>query len=317
MTTVITGERGVDDLRAGPSIEAGAGAPPSHQPARRRRAGPIVLTATWAAAAASALAVWVLLHAVVLSGLQERGDQARAYAKLRQQLATGTAPAGGPIAAGAPVALLTARAAGWHHVVVVEGTRPGEVAKGPGHSPGTPLPGQAGTSVVMGRSFTHGAPFRHLRDLRAGDLLEVTTAQGTFSYRVEGRRAPGAPLPAPLPEGGARLTLVTSANRGWTRAWVPDHVLYVDAALVKGGAQPAASQPAARPPASSAPMSGDPSALVGLVLWLQGLAAAAALVAWSSVRWGRPPAVLAGAPVLVALLWAVTGAMELLLPNLY
>ena len=50
-------------------------------------------------------------------------------------------------------------------MVVVEGTTPGEPDAGPGHLRDTPLPGQAGVSVVFGRRATFGAPFASLPQL--------------------------------------------------------------------------------------------------------------------------------------------------------
>ena len=90
---------------------------------------------------------------------------------------------GGKIPAGAPVALINAPAAGLHRVVVVEGTSAGDLLAGPGHLPNTVLPGQAGNSVLLGRAATAGAPFAHVADLRAHDVVTVRTGQGTFHYR--------------------------------------------------------------------------------------------------------------------------------------
>jgi sortase A len=42
---------------------------------------------------------------------------------------------------------------------VVEGTASSDLLDGPGHLRSTVLPGQVGTSVVMGRAKTYGAPF--------------------------------------------------------------------------------------------------------------------------------------------------------------
>jgi sortase A len=72
--------------------------------------------------------------------------------------------------------------------VVVEGTATGDLSKGPGHYPATPLPGLPGTVGVAGHRTTYGAWFRHVDRLRAGDPIEVTMPYGRFTYRVERTR---------------------------------------------------------------------------------------------------------------------------------
>jgi sortase A len=69
--------------------------------------------------------------------------------------------------------------------VVVEGTGAGDLRKGPGHYPGTPLPGQHGTVAVAGHRTTYGAPFHDVDDLGAGDRIELEMPYGRFQYRVE------------------------------------------------------------------------------------------------------------------------------------
>jgi sortase A len=72
--------------------------------------------------------------------------------------------------------------------VVVEGTDPGDLRAGPGHYPGTPLPGQRGTVAIAGHRTTYGAPFRKLDKVRPGDELVVVMPYGRFAYRVERTR---------------------------------------------------------------------------------------------------------------------------------
>lgn len=67
---------------------------------------------------------------------------------------------------------------------VVQGTADSDLRKGPGHYPATPLPGQLGNSGIAGHRTTYGAPFGELDSLEAGDVMQVTTLQGNFEYRV-------------------------------------------------------------------------------------------------------------------------------------
>src|SRR3954463_13568101 len=72
--------------------------------------------------------------------------------------------------------------------VVVKGTGTGDLRKGPGAYPQTPLPGAPGTVAIAGHRTTYGAPFRHIDRLRKGDPITVTMPYGRFIYRVERRR---------------------------------------------------------------------------------------------------------------------------------
>ena len=68
---------------------------------------------------------------------------------------------------------------------VVQGTDSGSLRKGPGHYPETPLPGKRGTTAIAGHRTTHGAPFRHIDDLKRGDRIILDMPYGTFTYRVQ------------------------------------------------------------------------------------------------------------------------------------
>jgi sortase A len=68
---------------------------------------------------------------------------------------------------------------------VVEGTDTGDLRKGPGHYPETPLPGDPGTTAIAGHRTTYGAPFRNIDDLTRGDRIVVDMPDGRFIYRVE------------------------------------------------------------------------------------------------------------------------------------
>ena len=238
-------------------------------PRAQRPAATGSATLVWTSVSlAGFLALFFALFGLGLSGLHESSAQHRLFAELREQLALATAPVGGAIPPGAPVALLSAPRAGLRDVVVVEGTTSSLLRSGPGHRRDTPLPGQAGVSVLYGRGTSYGRPFGEVPSLSPGDALVVTTAQGRFTYVVDGSRRNGDPLPTTLSVGAARLTLVTSDGRGVRALQGKLSTVFVDATL-KGPAQPA---PAGRPSALTAPekaMAGDKGALVGLVLCLQ------------------------------------------------
>jgi sortase A len=68
---------------------------------------------------------------------------------------------------------------------VVEGTDTGDLRKGPGHYPETPLPGEPGTAAIAGHRTTYGAPFRDIDDVKPSQVIRVDMPDGTFVYRVE------------------------------------------------------------------------------------------------------------------------------------
>lgn len=69
---------------------------------------------------------------------------------------------------------------------IVEGVSRGDLRKGPGHYPSSPLPGQEGNAAIAGHRTTYGSPFGDLDLLVPGDDIFITTLQGEFHYRVTG-----------------------------------------------------------------------------------------------------------------------------------
>jgi sortase A len=58
------------------------------------------------------------------------------------------------------------------------------LANGPGHWPGTPMPGDVGNVTVAGHRVTHTHPFLDIDQLLPGDQVIFTTAAGRFVYAV-------------------------------------------------------------------------------------------------------------------------------------
>ncbi|HYN99088.1 MAG TPA: class E sortase [Actinomycetota bacterium] len=96
--------------------------------------------------------------------------------------------------------------------VIVEGTGDSQLRRGPGHYPGTVLPGREGTFGVAGYRATYGAPFLLLDQLKAKDPIYVSTTEGRFHYQVVSRRTvePGQNSSL-LSDGEERLVLTTTA----------------------------------------------------------------------------------------------------------
>jgi sortase A len=66
------------------------------------------------------------------------------------------------------------------------------VDHGPGHWPGSAMPGQLGNAVIAGHRVTHSHPFRHLDKLVPGDEIIFRTEAGEFTYRVTGQQIVGS-----------------------------------------------------------------------------------------------------------------------------
>jgi sortase A len=267
---------------------------------------------------ASVGALFFGVFAYGLSGLQEQRSQNQLYAEFRGLLDPSSPNApwiGGKIPPSAPVALVNAPAAGLHRVMVVEGTTSGDTLAGPGHLPDTVLPGQAGDSVLLGRSETAGAPFAHISNLKNGDVVTVLTGEGTFRYRVRGHLVNGGKLPTIRSTSGL-LLLGTSAGANGLPSLTPSHVDYVVAQLEgKAGVAPHGRQ--TRVATSNLPGHNEPVAWVFVLLWAAALFAATAACWWLWSYWGLLRTWLIGAPVLFAILWLLSNQAIRLLPNVY
>ena len=55
---------------------------------------------------------------------------------------------------------------------------------GPGHWPGTAMPGHRGNVVIAGHRTSHDRPFRNIDQLVAGDQVILSTLAGHFTYEV-------------------------------------------------------------------------------------------------------------------------------------
>ncbi|WP_240487096.1 class E sortase [Actinomadura flavalba] len=72
--------------------------------------------------------------------------------------------------------------------VIVEGVEPADLRKGPGHYPGSALPGAVGNFVVSAHRTTYSAPFNRVGELKDGDEIVIDTRTRKYTYQVTGRR---------------------------------------------------------------------------------------------------------------------------------
>lgn len=290
-----------------------AGAPTPQPPPVRDPAGGLHPVSA-SSAMVAVVCLWLLVHVLVLGGLSQQRAQVTLYDDLRARLAAATAPTGGLIEPGAPVALLEIPSIGVHQVVV-EGTASGDLLVGPGHRRDTALPGQAGVAVVYGRARTYGAPFARITELAPGDRITTVTGLGRTTFTVDDVRRAGDPLPAPAGVDAVRLTLVSGDGVGRFAAVTPSEVVYVDASASAEPQPTPAGRPAGVPPFERA-MASDTTALPLLTLGLGTLCAVVVAVVPARRRW---PAVVVWTvltPVVVALAWWTSDIAVRLLPNL-
>jgi sortase A len=284
----------------------------------RRPAPPVVQVISTAITTISVLLLGFAVYIGFVARLHHDRAQFTSYANFRQQLALATAPTGPmtpedakkPLSLGTPVAVLNIPALGLNEVVF-EGTTGAVLEDGPGHLRSTPLPGQAGTSVVMGKSTTYGGPFGSLASLVPGDPITVTTGQGVHKYVVLDVRRAGLPAPKAPGAGGGRLVL-TTAEGG---PFAPGEVLRVDADLTSP-AQPKPGVAAPRLTAAEPAMAIDRTAWFWLVVVGEALVGSVVLLSWALVVWGRWQTWLVAVPVLGFFGIAVADQAARLLPNL-
>ncbi len=119
---------------------------------------------------------------------------------------------------GKPIARLRIPAAEMDYVVF-GGDDQSILEKGPGHVPGSELPGEEtsrNNCVITAHRDSH---FRHLGWLRRGHRIELETPSGTISYRVVSREivTPDA-VRVLQPTEKPRLTLITCYPFNWVGA---------------------------------------------------------------------------------------------------
>lgn len=294
-------------------------------PADLRRAIPrpsdrtLLRMSGWAMVIFAGLVAGLVLDLVVISPLAEHRSQTLLYNQFRAELAFGTAPVGQVddngqlLAMGAPVAILSVPTLGMTDTVV-EGTTSRTLLDGPGHRRDTPLPGQAGISVVYGREATYGGPFGNISQLKPGDTITTTTGLGIAHYRVIDVRYPGDKAPAMPASTLGRLTLVSATGT----PFLSQRLVRVDADLV-GKAQPT-PQAVLRPGSLTSaedPLRSDSSGWLPMFLLLELAVAAGVLIILALRRWGKWHTWIVGVPVVLVIGVEMAKQVAVVLPNLY
>ena len=179
-----------------------------------------------------------LLAFLLLRPAVDSQQTARAQERLQAQLPGGPAPAAPagnapavPVARSSATgaALMSMRVprfgADWSWIVV-QGTGLAQIAQGPGHYRGTPLPGARGNVALAGHRAGHGSPFLDFDTLRPGDdvVLEQRGVRWTYRISMSPRIIPVEATWVLRPTTGRKLTLTTcwprygSSRRMYVRA---------------------------------------------------------------------------------------------------
>jgi sortase A len=218
-----------------------------------------------------------------------------------------------PIPTGTPVALLKIPRIDVSEVVT-EGTSSAQTLRGPGHLPATPLPGQLGNTVVIGRHSTGGSPFGSLGSLKPGEHFSFVVGSGTASYRVVSvrtYRASNMSIFATQRAAGKSIntaTLVTSTSlldsnrrlavigqlQGTPAGFTPGHVAPNDSDLG---------------------LALNSSGLLALAIALQLLLLASIGAVWLVKRWHRFAAWTVATPVVLCGTWLVFEQFAHILPS--
>lgn len=176
---------------APPAAPAAGEAPGTPGPAGRGRVSAAVGVLGELMVTAGVVVLLFVVYELWVTGLFTARDQRQLQSQLAEQWRQPAPPPASPspvvesVPLGDAVAVIRAPRLGEHwHWVIDEGVDEGELAKGPGHYPGTALPGQVGNFVVSGHRTTHGAPFYSVDSLQAGDAVVIETRDTWYVYRV-------------------------------------------------------------------------------------------------------------------------------------
>jgi sortase A len=209
------------------------------------------------------------------------------------------------------------------HWVFVEGVQLTDLDDGPGHYPGTPLPGQIGNAAIAGHRTTHGAPFYRVNELKKGDRIKITTLAGTFFYAVTKDPFPVQPTDYFVVSNtpGPELTLTTCHPR-----FSANERLIVKARLLRNlSAKPVAppkiiNGKKVKPPPKAqlaTALEGQANSIVPSFAW--GIIVAIVGAGWWLVfrRWRHPLTWLLGLVPFIPVLFVFYVYLERALPNGY
>jgi sortase A len=208
--------------------------------------------------------------------------------------------------------------------VIVEGVSDGDLRQGPGHYPGTPLPGEVGNAAIAGHRTTYAAPFYNLNQLQIGDPIVVQTLAGTFHYAVSESTIVAPSDSAVLDASTTPELTLTTCNPRYSasqRLVVVATLQSSQPAVVAAATPPVRHHRTAKAEASQLTQldgGGGGSGITGVVLWglLAAVVALIGAMAWrrSKRPWPRWVTVAIGTPGFLVALFVFYGHLSTLLP---
>jgi sortase A len=219
-----------------------------------------------------------------------------------------------PPATGSPMSRIEIPAIGvdW---IVVEGVGLDQLKDGPGHYQGTPYPGQAGNVAIAGHRTTYGQPFHNVDQLKSGDEIILTTAQGEFVYTYRETQIVDPSQVEVLEDfGDNRLTLTACHPKYSARQRI-----VITAALTNPNPAPVIYQDNDVEVVSldDADLSGQDADRTPAILWAFACASIW-LAAWLVGRaWRKWPSYVIGLPFFAVALYAFFENFSRLLPSNY
>ena len=111
----------------------------------------------------------------------------------------------GPVAQGQPIARLVIPRIDLDEIVI-EGVREKDLNVGPGHVPGSAMPGERGNAIVSAHRDRH---FKHFDELAVGDTIRTETRTRADVWVISSRRVIDKSAPALFHTDDATLTLTT------------------------------------------------------------------------------------------------------------
>ncbi|HUR23744.1 MAG TPA: class E sortase, partial [Acidimicrobiales bacterium] len=131
---------------------------------------------------------------------------------------------------------------------VFEGITLRTIDHGPGHWPGSAMPGYRGNAVFAGHRVTHSKPFRNIDQLRPGDQVIFDIAGRRSVYNVTGSKIVSPKqLDIVNPTGTATATLFACHPPGSAK------FRYVVLLALAEGTQPSTTTTVAEPPTTQPP----------------------------------------------------------------
>jgi sortase A len=105
--------------------------------------------------------------------------------------------------------------------IVLEGVTASALNGGPGHLPGSSLPGDEGNAVISAHRDRH---FKRLGELAIGDTIRTQTLTDSVTWRVMSRKVVNREAPVIHKEAGEVLTLTTCWPIGYLGG-APDRLI--------------------------------------------------------------------------------------------